>query len=142
MEKKDITQEYLVYLELIQTVVRRMGFSSLFMKGCAVATGLLAVMINLEVGNRVIYLFSITTILFFWLFDTYFLFLERKYRVLFNDVVKRKKSNDWIGLFQMNAKEIRLEESFFEVFSYTPNTLFYLYFLFHLNLVHYFGYML
>ena len=86
------------HLEMIQGVISRMGGNLFYLRGWSITltAGLLAIFTSqkkLE-NLRLFPLFILGVVTgMFWIYDGYFLALERKYRCLYNEV-SRKKPED------------------------------------------------
>ncbi|WP_406155722.1 hypothetical protein [Streptomyces canus] len=80
------------HLELIQTIVARMGNNSFLIKGWSltVTGALLAYAVGNDKGS--IALVSFLPVLAFWLLDGYFLYQERLFRRLYDRVRRRDTS--------------------------------------------------
>lgn len=100
MDTKSFSSEEIKHLEFIQGVITRMNNNSFQMKGWMVAimTALLAVYASTE-NDRFVLVAIVPTIIF-WFLDTYYLWQERKFRGLYNDVAGITKNNE-IKLFAM-----------------------------------------
>ena len=74
------------HLELIQDVVNRLASGSFQMKGwmITIVSALLAIYADNE--NELYPLFAILPTVIFWFLDAYYLWQERKFRGLYNDV--------------------------------------------------------
>jgi hypothetical protein len=72
------------FLEMIQGIINRMASSSFLLKGWAVTllTGIFA--LAAKDSNSTFFLIAYIPIILFWFLDSYYLQLERKYRVLYN----------------------------------------------------------
>lgn len=88
------------HLEFIQGVITRMNSNSFSMKGwmITIVAAFLAVFAAGDDKNELYLLVAIIPTLLFWLLDSYYLQLEKKYRHLFNDVKKDAKAE-----FDMDA---------------------------------------
>lgn len=95
-----MTDEKIKHLEFIQGVITRMGSNSFQMKGwmVAIVSALLAVYASTQ--NNKFVLVAILPTIIFWFLDTYYLWQERKFRGLYNDVAGITKNNK-IELFAM-----------------------------------------
>lgn len=110
------------YLEIIQGIINRMASNSFYLKGWTVTLilGLLALKSEL-----VSFYILLIPVLFFWLLDSYYLSLERKYRKLY-DTVRLNEVNDFnLTLPRMNKKKkyvayFRAFVSKSELFFYLP----------------------
>ncbi len=89
------------HLEMIQTVITRMGNNLFILKGWT--TTLIVALLSVAASNPndIYILFAFFAVLIFWTLDGYFLSLERCYRALY-DEVRNKKEKD-IN-FSMNFK--------------------------------------
>ena len=105
------------HLEFIQAVVTRLGTSSFLIKGWAltIAAALLAVLASrLEWG---IALVGVVPVLAFWFLDGYFLWQERLFRKLYDDV---RKPDSGVELMSMNPAPYAKTTTFWDaVFSRT-----------------------
>ncbi len=97
----------IAHLQMIQGVVDRMGGNLFYLRGWSITllAGLFAISTSelLKVAEWAPMLFFDLLILF-WIYDAYFLSLERKFRGLYNKV--RKMSEDKID-FAMNIGEFK-----------------------------------
>jgi len=89
------------HLEFIQSVITRMGSNSFQMKGwmITIVSALLAIYADKQ--NSLYALFALIPTFIFWGLDSYYLWLERKFRGLYNDVAKISKEPKEIKLFAM-----------------------------------------
>ena len=72
------------FLEMIQGIINRMAGNSFLLKGWAVTlmAGIFA--LAAKDANFSFFLIAYVPIILFWFLDSYYLQLERKYRVLYN----------------------------------------------------------
>lgn len=100
MADKKFSPEEIKHLEFIQAVITRMNNNSFQMKGWMVAimTALLAVYASTE-NDRFVLVAIVPTVIF-WFLDTYYLWQERKFRGVYNDVAGISNNNK-ITLFAM-----------------------------------------
>jgi hypothetical protein len=93
--------ERVKHLEMIQTVIARLGSDSFLVKGWAVATT--GVFLGFAVSNDESWLAlpSVLVTAMFWVLDTYYLRSERLFRLLY-DRVRMAERNDYEP-FAMNA---------------------------------------
>jgi hypothetical protein len=95
------------HLEFIQSVINRMASNSFFIKGWTVVlVSALFVLSGKESKIYFVYL-AYFPVITFWILDGYFLWQERLFRRLYNDV--RNYDEDKID-FSLNTKEIKKEE--------------------------------
>ncbi|WHY85730.1 hypothetical protein QNH39_24505 [Neobacillus novalis] len=91
------------HLEFIQGVINRMGQNSFLLKGWAVTlvAGLFVFANTQDMEWRMISIAFIPSI-FFWLLDGYFLWQEKLFRKLYDQV--RKKAEEEVIDFSMNVQ--------------------------------------
>lgn len=95
MEKK------LKHLDLIQGVITRMAGNSFFLKGWCVTLVAAILGLSSKDSNKRFLAIAYYPIIMFWIIDGYFLFQEKLFRRLFDDV--RKISEDNID-FSMDTR--------------------------------------
>lgn len=78
------------HLEMIQSVISRMSKNSFALKGWSVTlvSGIFA--LSAKDSDRMFFLTAYIPIVIFWGLDSYYLMLERKYRLLY-EIVRNKK---------------------------------------------------
>lgn len=81
------------HLSIIQSTVQRMGNNSFLLKGWAVLIIVAIFTFAGEQNNVQCILFTVIPLIVFWGLDTYYLQLERKYRMPY-DEVRLKKEED------------------------------------------------
>ncbi|HAE59866.1 MAG TPA: hypothetical protein DCG54_10280 [Anaerolineae bacterium] len=96
-----MSEEKIKHLEFIQDVITRMNQNSFQMKGwmVAIVSTLLALYANTT--NAALVLVAIFPALVFWFLDSYYLWQERKFRGLYNDVAGVSEKPKEIKLFAM-----------------------------------------
>ena len=99
---KELPENQVRYLEMLQGIVSRMAFNSFALKGWAVtlAAGILAISAT-GISKRYV-LVALLPVIGFWLLDTYYLMLERQYRALFNFV----RTTECQTSFDLNISKI------------------------------------
>lgn len=98
MEKK------ISHLNMIQSIITRMGNNSFALKGWAVG---IMIAVYAFAGNSSVKAVIVTLmpLIVFWFIDTYYLMLERKFRCLYDDVrIKDDKDID----FSMNPNDVKI----------------------------------
>lgn len=95
-----MTEDQRLHLQFIQGNITRMNSNSTSMKEwmVAIVSALLAIYASSNVAAFI--WVAIAPVVIFWVFDTYYLWIERKYRILYDKVVKGDQS---IGLYSMDA---------------------------------------
>ena len=81
------------HLSMIQSTIQRMGNNSFMLKGWAVLVIVAIFTFAGEQNNVKCILFTIIPLIVFWGLDSYYLQLERKFRILYDDV-RNKKEED------------------------------------------------
>ena len=96
------------HLKMIQSIIDRMGNNSFMLKGWGIGV-MIAIFAFAGKGKAAeSVLFTIIPLIIFWLLDSYYLFLERKYRLLYDDV--RTKDEAEID-FSMNPNDVKIKIS-------------------------------
>ena len=94
--KNSCEDKKIAHLQMIQGIINRMGGNLFYLRGWSITllVGIfaLATSESLNIAKWSLPLFIIMTIIF-WVYDAYFLSLERKYRALFDDV-RRMEERD------------------------------------------------
>lgn len=100
-----MNEKKLKHLELIQGVISRMAGNLFYLRGWVITlvAGVLVLLTQLN-GGRLPVIFLGLVIILFWVYDGYFLALERMYRDLYNKV--RKMGEDEID-FSMDIGEFK-----------------------------------
>ena len=113
------------YIELVQSIISRLANNSFLLKGWTIT--LIAAIFSLSDKimknfNFIIYIF----ILLFWILDSYYLYQERLYRNLYNQVIEIRDENN--SLFSLKIDKKRNEKiiSFFKSFFSFTEVSFYL----------------
>ena len=90
------------HLEFVQGVITRMNSNSFSMKGwmITVVAAFFAIFASSKNMNKLYLFIAVIPTFLFWLLDTYYLHMERKYRKLFVDVRDDIKTN-----FEMDAND-------------------------------------
>lgn len=94
-------EDKLKHLEMIENVIQRMANNSFQLKGWAVTIVGIVGGLSANGSDKRFFLLTFVPLVMFWFLDTLYLQLERKYRVLY-DNVRVKTETD----FSMNLGEI------------------------------------
>lgn len=121
-------QKKISHLQMIQGIITRMGQNSFQIKGWSV--GIMIAIFSLAGKQSDIRCILFTTIplLVMWFLDTYYLVLERKFRLLYDDVRMNNIDNN----FDMDFNSVKLDVgkyykiSFFKALISTTEISFYL----------------
>jgi hypothetical protein len=79
------------HLEMIQAVITRMASNSFMLKGWAVTLIAGVFVLASRDSNPVYFLIAYIPVVLFWFLDSYYLQLERKFRVHYKDVSNQKE---------------------------------------------------
>jgi len=93
------------HLEFVQGIISRLANNSFLIKGWSITilTGLLAVYI--ATSSEYFILLSLIPILIFWLLDSYYLWQERLFRDLYDEIVSGEHPSDFsINFDNVNVK--------------------------------------
>lgn len=113
----DNQQNKVNHLQMIQSVIDRMGKNSFSLKGWAVGVMVAIYAFAGQNYNKAV-IVTLIPLIIFWILDSYYLMLERKYRRLYDEV--RKKDNNKID-FDMNFNNITLKMNEIKKFEYIRN---------------------
>ena len=86
------------HLSMIQQIITRMGSNSFSLKGWSVGIMIAIYAFAGEDAHKAVVV-TLIPLIVFWILDSYYLMLERKFRILYNNV--RIKSEDEID-YDMN----------------------------------------
>lgn len=98
-------QDKISHLQMIQSIVDRMGKNSFSLKGWAVGVMVAIYAFAGQNYNKAV-IVTLIPLIIFWILDSYYLMLERKYRRLYDEV--RLKENNKID-FDMNFNNVSLK---------------------------------
>lgn len=114
MKETNFNENKLKHLELIQGVITRMAGNLFYLRGWVITlvAGVLALLSQIS-GDVLPFLLVILVMIISWIYDGYFLSLERTYRDLYNKVRK------------LNAKEVDFSMDITEFKKYKKNTVFF-----------------
>ena len=96
------------HLNMIQQVITRMGTNSFSLKGWSVGM-MIAIYAFAGHNSHKAVVVSLIPLLVFWLLDSYYLTLERKFRALYNNV-RLKKEEDIDFDMNFNNIEVSMKE--------------------------------
>lgn len=120
-----MNENKLKHLELIQGVITRMAGNLFYLRGWVITlvAGVLALLSQIN-GDVVPFLLLILVMVISWIYDGYFLALERMYRDLYNKVRKLKEEEVDFSMDVSEFKKYKKNSIFFCMFS---STLFFFY---------------
>ena len=94
------------HLEMIENVIERMGNNSFQLKGWAVTLVALVGAFAAQGTDKRFFLLAFVPLLAFWFLDSFYLQMERKYKILYNNVAKKSEAD--ID-FNMDTRDIIIE---------------------------------
>ena len=94
--------EILEHLKLIEDIISRLAHNSFALKGWRI-TLVTALLIFARVNEHCLFLLiGLIPVIFFWILDSYYLWLEKRYRGLYDEVRVKDKTD-----FSMSIKGIK-----------------------------------
>ena len=94
-------EEKIKHLEMIQNIIQRLSSNSFYIKGWTIAL----VIAEFSVTINYLFMVSLVTIFVFWVLDSYYLLLERKYVILYDEIRNKEGQID----FNLNVTNITYE---------------------------------
>ena len=126
---KDMQNKY-KHMDYIQSAISRMASNSFYLKGWNITIIAAIVALSFKESDWRIYACALVLNIVFWFLDSYYLQLERKYKVLYEIAIKKDineidfdLSIDGITYDKLNLKKVRIIScicSRSEVFFYIP----------------------
>ena len=105
MSEGDSMNNKVEHLKMIQSIISRMGNNSFMLKGWGIGVMIAIFAFAGKGAETECVIFTLIPLIIFWLLDSYYLFLEKKYRVLYDDVrTKDEKEID----FSMNPNDVKI----------------------------------
>lgn len=96
------------HLEMIESIIERMARNSFQLKGWAMTIVAAVLALNTKPVNLNFMIIVSTPILVFWILDSFYLQQERRYRVLYSNVIKKEENN---VDFNLNTRENTYSDS-------------------------------
>ena len=106
MQKQEYAENEIKHLEMIQSVIERMGQNSFALKGWTMTLIVAICAFSAAGTERKFALVAIVPIIEFWLLDSFYLQKERKYRELFKRVTAHEATS-----FDMNISKVTGEKT-------------------------------
>ena len=103
-------EEKVVHLQMIQDIIARMGQNSFQIQGWAIGIMIAIFSFAGEQSNTRCILFTIIPLIIMWFLDSYYLQLERKFRLLYDDVRTSEKNKEYDMNF--NNVKIKVKDSY------------------------------
>lgn len=104
----DRVEKKMKHLEMIEEVIERMGNNSFQLKGWAVTLVALVGALASQGSDKRFFLLAFIPLFSFWFLDSYYLQMERKYKVLYKRVSKK---NDNEIDFDMDTHSVTYSEN-------------------------------
>lgn len=98
-----MTEDERLHLQFIQNVITRMNTNSFQIKTFTISFSAALLTLCINSRNHFYALFGLISVISFYAFDAYYLQQERKYRILYNDAVKRN-----VPLYEMNLQKYNI----------------------------------
>lgn len=119
------------YLKMVQNIISRLGHNSFKIRTGAVVLFVVGLISSEFFSNMIIIIIALVFLIIMWYLDSYYLYLERLFRNLYDKVVdnidRYSKSDDDFKLFNMHLKEFKDEtKSLIKVMISPTEILFYL----------------
>lgn len=99
------------YLEMIQDIIRRMQHNSFILKGWSVTLMSGGFALLSKDPERPYFIIPYIPLVLFWILDSYYLQVERKYRILYNAAIKKELSE--IDFSLETPKSCRIDKTCF-----------------------------
>lgn len=82
----------LKHLEFIQNTITRMASNSFMLKGWCITIVSALIALSIKESDYRLYLAAFIPTIVFWILDSYYLWLEKVFRDLYNDISKKEES--------------------------------------------------
>ena len=115
MPKQDYTDQEIKHLEMIESVIERMGQNSFALKGWTMTLIVAICAFSAAGTERKFALVAIAPIIAFWFLDSFYLQKERKYRELYKLVKDHDASPFDMDISKFTGKRLKLVECLFSV---------------------------
>lgn len=96
-----------VYLQMIESVINKMSSNSFLIRGWGITVigGLMTIFLThlRNKSNWYILILCFVICILFWINDAYYLYIERKYRILYNNAINNK-----VEVFTMDISKIKI----------------------------------
>ncbi|MDZ7587250.1 MAG: hypothetical protein U0946_05835 [Patescibacteria group bacterium] len=105
--------EKIKHLEFIQQIINRMANNSFLLKGWTITVVSALFVLAVKDSNASYFLLAYFPVIFFWFIDGYFLWQERLYRKLYDQVRIKKRSTGFYMETDDFKKNCLYSETFF-----------------------------
>ena len=93
-----------IYLQTLQSLISRLNANSFLIKGWSVTLGSAFLGLAITTKSPTSAIFGLGPIFIFWLLDSYYLMIERRYRSLFIKAFNRNKTDDALLTFDHQSQ--------------------------------------
>lgn len=82
-------EQKIKHLEMIERIIERMASNSFMLKGWTVTMVVLVGTLSAQGSDKRFFLLAFVPIIAFWILDSYYFHLERKYQILYKNVARK-----------------------------------------------------
>lgn len=121
MTDNNFKESEIKHLEMIESVIERMGQNSFALKGWTITLIVAIFAFSVSASERRFALIAGIPIIIFWILDSYYLQQERKYRELYNRAIKHEVTVFSMDISLINENKTEYSKCFFsktELFLY------------------------
>lgn len=104
-------QAKIKHLEFIQNTITRMNTNSFILKGWCITLVSGVIALSIDKDNPMILFTGLPISIIFWFLDSYYLWLEKIFRIHYSKEVEKKETD-----FNLNIENFKTEVSFLDVF--------------------------
>ena len=97
------------HLEMIQSIIQRMANNSFILKGWTVSLIVAIFALADRMLNQSYFAFAYIPVITFWFLDAYYLQLERKYVMLYNNVRKENTIDFNLNIDKITYKKTKIK---------------------------------
>ena len=98
------------HLEMIQSIIQRMANNSFFLKGWTITLIVAIFALSDPEMNQNYFGLVYIPVLAFWFLDSYYLQLERKYKLLYDDVCQKQGTDFNLNIENLNFQTRKKEK--------------------------------
>lgn len=106
----EVRKNKIEHLKMIEEIIKRMASNSFYLKGWSVSL-LSAILVFAKLEADICFIFvALLPTIAFWYLDSFYLQIERKYRILYKKVQDDyNNEKDDVILFDMNTSKIKVD---------------------------------
>lgn len=105
-----MNEEKLAYIKMIQDIITRMNHCSFLIKGWMITifSAMLTIATSItNKGDKKQIIFCLVPVIIFWFLDAYYLWQERRFRCLYEEVINENDATLSNTLFDMNVTKCK-----------------------------------